>query len=114
MPQSDRLSVDFRFRPGSSTLDTKAVDDINRVATAMSSQFASRGLILVGFADSTGNPAANLELSKNRAESVAQQMRTRGVAPVLVTGFGQELPVADNSTEDGREKNRRVEAWLRK
>jgi outer membrane protein OmpA-like peptidoglycan-associated protein len=31
-----------------------------------------------------------------------------------VTGFGQELPVADNSTPEGQEKNRRVEVWLRK
>jgi phosphate transport system substrate-binding protein len=114
MPQSDRLSVDFRFRTGSSTLDTKAVDDISRVATAMGSQFSGRGVILVGFADNTGNSGANLALSKERAEVVAQQMRTRGISPALVTGFGQELPVADNSTEDGRQKNRRVEAWLRK
>jgi phosphate transport system substrate-binding protein len=114
MPQSDRLSVDFRFRPGSSTLDTKAVDDVNRVATAMASQYSKRGVILVGFADNTGGAAANLGLSKERAEAVAQQMRTHGVTPVLVTGFGQELPVADNSTEDGRQKNRRVEAWLQK
>ena len=97
-----------------STLDTKAVDDINRVATTMGSQFAGRGIILVGFADNTGNSGANLALSKARADAVAQQMRSRGITPVLVTGFGQELPVADNSTEDGRQKNRRVEAWLRK
>jgi phosphate transport system substrate-binding protein len=114
IPQSDRLSVDFRFRTGSSLLDTKAVDDINRVAAAMSSQLGGRGIILVGFADNTGNPTANLALSKERAEAVAQQMRSHGINPVLVTGFGQELPVADNSTEDGRQKNRRVEVWLHK
>jgi phosphate transport system substrate-binding protein len=112
--QSDRLSVDFRFLTGSSTLDTKAVDDINRFASAMNSQYAGRGVILVGFADNTGNPAANLALSKERADAVAQQMRSHGVNPVLIKGFGQELPVADNGTEDGRQKNRRVEAWLRK
>jgi outer membrane protein OmpA-like peptidoglycan-associated protein len=41
-------------------------------------------------------------------------MRQEGINPVLITGFGQELPVADNSTLDGQEKNRRVEVWLRK
>lgn len=70
MPQSDRLSLDFRFRPGSKTLDTKAVDDINRIATAMNTEFAGRGVILVGFADNTGNPAANIALSKERAQAV--------------------------------------------
>jgi phosphate transport system substrate-binding protein len=114
MPSADRLSVDFRFRTGSSQLDSKAVDDIKRVAAAMSSQYAGRGVMLVGFADSTGNPAANLRLSKDRAQSVAAQMQHQGITPVFVTGFGQDLPVADNSTPEGREKNRRVEVWLRK
>jgi phosphate transport system substrate-binding protein len=109
-----RLPVDFRFRTGSSELDTKAVDDIKRVADFMSSQFSGRGLMLVGFADSTGSPAANLRLSKDRAQAVAVQMSRQGIMPVLVTGFGQEQPVADNSTPEGREKNRRVEVWLRK
>jgi phosphate transport system substrate-binding protein len=111
---SDRLTVDFRFRAGSSTLDTKAVEDIKRVAAAMGSEFKGRGVILVGFADNTGGAAANLALSKERAEAVAAQMKTQGILPVLVTGFGSELPVADNSSEDGRQKNRRVEVWLRK
>src|SRR5262249_11986899 len=114
MPSAERLSVDFRFRTGSSELDTKAVDDIKRVATAMSSQFSGRGIMLVGFADSTGSPAANLRLSKDRAQAVAAQMGRQGITPAFVTGFGQELPVADNSTAEGREKNRRVEVWLHK
>jgi phosphate transport system substrate-binding protein len=114
MPSSDRVGVDFRFRPGSSQLDTKAADDIVRVASMMSAQTPARKIMLVGFADNTGATSANLMLSKRRAESVADQMRQRGIDPVLVTGFGSELPVADNSTPDGREKNRRVEVWLRK
>src|SRR5262249_25531161 len=114
MPSSDRLSVDFRFRSGSSELDTKAVDDIKRVASTMGTQFSGRGMMLIGFADNTGNPARNLALSKERAQAVEAQMKQQGITPVLVTGFGQELPVADNSTPAGREKNRRVEVWLRK
>jgi phosphate transport system substrate-binding protein len=80
----------------------------------MSSQFAGRGVMLIGFADSTGNPAANVRLSQSRALAVSEQMRRQGITPVFVTGFGQELPVAGNSAEDGRERNRRVEVWLRK
>jgi phosphate transport system substrate-binding protein len=114
MPSADRLSVDFRFRTGSSELDSKAVDDVKRVAAAMSSQYSGRGVMLVGFADSTGNRSANLKLSKDRAQSVAAQMERQGVTTVSVTGFGQDLPVADNATPEGREKNRRVEIWLRK
>lgn len=114
MPSADRLSVDFRFRTGSSELDSKAVDDIKRVSGAMSSQYSGRGVMLVGFADSTGNPSANVRLSKDRAQAVSAQMQRQGITPVSILGFGQELPVADNSTPEGREKNRRVEVWLRK
>jgi phosphate transport system substrate-binding protein len=114
LPSSDRLSVDFRFRTGSSELDTKAVDDIKRVASAFSTQFAGRAMVLVGFADSTGNPGANIKLSKDRADAVSEQMKRQGITPALVTGLGQELPVADNGTPEGREKNRRVEVWLKR
>jgi phosphate transport system substrate-binding protein len=114
MPSSNRLSLDFRFRTGSSQLDTKSMDDIGRVVSVVSSQFPGRSMILVGFADNTGGAAANLTLSKQRAEAVAEQMRQRGIQPALVTGFGAELPIADNSTPEGREKNRRVEVWIRK
>jgi phosphate transport system substrate-binding protein len=113
-PQADRLSVDLRFRLGSSMLDPKALDDIKRIATVMGNEFRDRGIMLIGFADSTGTREVNLALSKRRAQAVGDQMKQEGINPVLVTGFGQELPVADNSTPDGQEKNRRVEVWLRK
>jgi phosphate transport system substrate-binding protein len=114
MPSADRLSVDFRFRTGSRQLDTKAVDDIKRVANAMSREYNGRGIMLVGFADSTGIPASNLKLSKDRAQAVASQFEQQGITPVFITGVGQQLPVADNGTPEGRDKNRRVEVWLRK
>jgi phosphate transport system substrate-binding protein len=114
MPSSERLSTNFYFRTGSSELDSKAVDDIKRVAAKMASEYSGRGMALIGFADNTGTATGNLALSKSRAEAVAAQMRRQGVSALFVTGFGQELPIADNSTPEGREKNRRVEVWLRK
>ncbi len=114
MPSADRLTVDFRFRTGSSQLDPKAVDDIKRFALAMNGRFSGRGVMLVGFADSTGTASKNVELSKERAQAVGEQMKRQGITPAFVTGFGQELPVADNGTPEGRDKNRRVEVWLRK
>jgi phosphate transport system substrate-binding protein len=114
IPRADRLSVDLRFRPNNSVLDPKGVDDIKRIASVMSSQFSDRGIMLIGFADSTGTREYNLFLSKRRAQAVGDEMRQEGINPVLVTGFGQDLPVADNSTPEGKEKNRRVEVWLRK
>jgi len=40
-------------------------------------------------------------------------LQIRGIKPSLVHGFGKIMPIASNDTEDGREKNRRVEIWLR-
>ncbi|MEX2352931.1 MAG: OmpA family protein, partial [Gammaproteobacteria bacterium] len=50
----------------------------------------------------------------NRANSVRAYMTTRGVIPerILTTGYGESMPVADNSTEYGRAQNRRVEITL--
>jgi phosphate transport system substrate-binding protein len=114
IPRADRLSVDLRFRPNSIALDPKGLDDIKRIASVMGSEFSDRGIMLIGFADSIGTPEFNLLLSRRRAQAVGDQMRQEGINPVLVTGFGQELPVADNRTREGQEKNRRVEVWLRK
>ena len=51
---------------------------------------------------------------KYRAQLVADQFKRRGIDPAVVTGFGSQIPVATSSTEEGKEKNRRVELWLKK
>jgi phosphate transport system substrate-binding protein len=109
------LPLDFRFRTGSATLDNKALDDLDRVATfASSPQYAGQVILLLGFADSSGSPQKNQELSKDRAMVVAQELRARGIKVGDVIGFGSARPVASNATAEGREKNRRVEVWLRR
>jgi len=45
---------------------------------------------------------------------VAEQFKRRGLTPLVVTGFGDSIPVASSLTEEGKEKNRRVELWLKK
>jgi phosphate transport system substrate-binding protein len=111
---ADRLSLDFRFRTGSSDLDNKARVDINRVATFMVDLKNDRkSVMLFGFADNRGSPQLNTALSASRAQAVAAQLQTAGIKPEVVTGFGSEMPVASNDTEDGREKNRRVEIWVK-
>lgn len=64
-----------------------------------------------GHTDNAGTPAANKTLSENRAKSVMDAVVAGGIpaARVKSAGFGQERPIADNRTEDGRAKNRRVE-----
>jgi phosphate transport system substrate-binding protein len=112
---SDRLSLDFRFRTGSSELDNKALIDLDRVVTFLTDlHYTGQNILLFGFADSTGSRQGNDALSTNRADAVARQFEQRGVKASAVVGFGSQLPVASNDTVEGREKNRRVEIWLRK
>ncbi|MEM1378625.1 MAG: OmpA family protein [Pseudomonadota bacterium] len=67
-----------------------------------------------GHTDSTGDDGYNLGLSQRRATSVANYLSSRGVdgRRLLVTGFGESRPVADNGTEAGRARNRRVEIQI--
>ncbi|HEX3476491.1 MAG TPA: OmpA family protein [Kofleriaceae bacterium] len=64
-----------------------------------------------GHTDSTGTAALNRRLSQQRAESVMKYLAGKGVTAgrMQAKGFGPDKPIADNATDDGREKNRRVE-----
>ena len=105
-----RLPVNFRFRSGSFDLDNKALRDVNRVAEVVRADGAS--IVLVGFSDSLGDYGQNLDLSKRRAQAVADKLATLGARVRAVVGAGEEGPVASNQDQDGRERNRRVEAWV--
>lgn len=68
-----------------------------------------------GYTDNVGSDAVNNPLSQNRAESVASYLKQKGVSNDQlknVTGFGASNFVADNSTEAGRQQNRRVEVYM--
>jgi outer membrane protein OmpA-like peptidoglycan-associated protein len=109
-----KLSLNFRFRAGTAQLDDNASRDLDRLVELLANPtYQHRALLLFGFSDSAGGARKNIALSKDRARAVADQLQMRGIKPSLVNGFGRALPIASNNTEDGREKNRRVEVWLR-
>ena len=70
---------------------------------------------IAGHTDSTGNDNYNLSLSQRRANSVGAYLQSRGITSqrILTQGFGENNPVADNSTPQGRRENRRVELVLK-
>jgi phosphate transport system substrate-binding protein len=109
-----RLSVDFRFDGGSTQLDTRALRDLQRLVTLMGlPENAARAVVLLGYSDGRGPRGDNMSLSQQRAEIVAGQLRARGLHTGAVLGLGPDMPVADDTTEDGRQRNSRVEVWLR-
>ncbi|WP_133650769.1 OmpA family protein [Paraburkholderia flava] len=70
---------------------------------------------VIGYTDSTGQPAYNQTLSVNRAQSVVNALVQQGVAQQRLSaeGRGETNPIADNNTDAGRAQNRRVEVYLR-
>jgi phosphate transport system substrate-binding protein len=109
-----RLSINFRFDTDSKQLDTRALRDLPRVAALLAhGELAGRKVVLLGFSERTGRRSEEIGLSQAHAETVAAQLRARGVAVGAVRGFGAELPVGDDRTESGRDRNKRVEVWLR-
>ena len=67
-----------------------------------------------GHTDNVGSNTDNLKLSQQRAEAIRQYLIKKGIQPsrVIAKGYGASEPVADNSTDDGRQKNRRTEVKI--
>lgn len=112
---AQRLTLNFRFGSGLSLLDSKAERDIERLVDFMRQPAnAERELVVAGFADSSeGTPFFSLSISNDRVDYVAERLGKAGLKPRGAIGFGGAVPVAPNSSELGRLKNRRVEVWLR-
>ncbi len=103
------------FASGSADLTGQMKGELNSVVAFMKAYPATK-IAVMGHTDNTGDAAANLALSKARANSVKAHLMAGGVdASRLVSeGYGQNNPVADNSTKEGQAKNRRIELRLMK
>jgi len=106
-----RLSVNFRFKEGSATLDNKAQKDILRLVHYMQ-QHPESELVLIGFGDKRKNAGRSQLLSKLRAMAVRRELARLGIYPDVSKGYGDYNPVAAFE-RGGATKNRRVEVWLR-
>ncbi|MEJ6818856.1 phosphate ABC transporter substrate-binding/OmpA family protein [Pseudomonas sp. LF-5] len=110
---AQRLTVNFRFEEGSANLDNKARQDLARVLDYIERHDKTdRAVTLVGFGDEKDDPARADLLSKLRAMAVRRELVKNGVVLREVRGFGALMPVAANSADEGRIKNRRVEVWV--
>jgi OmpA-OmpF porin, OOP family len=109
--QSGHVAVyGIHFDTGKADILPDSESTLNEIVKLMQQDTALK-LRIEGHTDNQGNASANQALSEKRAQSVVAWLTAHGVPATRLTakGFGQTQPVADNSTEDGRAKNRRVE-----
>ena len=101
------------FEPGSAEIDAGGLGTIDLIADVMEN-CSEVPMEIAGYTDSQGRESMNLSLSQQRAEAVLASLQARRVLTGNLTpkGYGQENPIADNSTEEGREANRRIEFTL--
>ncbi|HEX7838018.1 MAG TPA: OmpA family protein [Kofleriaceae bacterium] len=100
-----------QFATGSAEILAVSHGLLDEVAQVMNDNPQIELLQVEGHTDSTGTAAFNRKLSQQRAESVAKYLAGKGVGAgrVQAKGFGPDKPIADNATDAGKEKNRRVE-----
>ena len=110
-----KLSIpnDISFASGKSDIQPRLKPILDQFAQGVNQQ-ASMEVKIVGHTDNTGSDAINNPLSVRRAESARDYLVARGVAASRISteGRGSREPIADNATEAGRARNRRIDIYL--
>ena len=104
------VALQINFETGKSAIKSESQTIVDQIAEMLKSNPPLK-VSVEGHTDNIGKPVANKTLSDNRAKAVVVALVAKGIDKSRLSskGWGQEKPVADNSSEDGRAKNRRVE-----
>lgn len=107
------LSSDVLFSSGSATIQPGGQTKLRQMADVLN-KYPQTLVQITGHTDNRGSEASNIELSKQRAQAVANAFVADGVNAARISTFGQgeSLPIADNNTPEGRAQNRRVEILI--
>lgn len=115
-----RISITFRFDPGSTFLNAPSRSHLLMLAHAIrDGRYSGRDIVLVGFSDGRGPADANRDLAAARAEAVKEDLLAAlgGALPFNVgietDAFGEAMPLACDDSAPGQQANRRVEMWVR-
>ena len=110
MSEGKIVTYGITFDVGKATIKPESMGEINRIVQLMNENPTLK-FSVEGHTDSTGNAASNQTLSEQRAQAIVDKLVELGIAKDRLTavGKGQNSPIADNTTDEGRAKNRRVE-----
>jgi OOP family OmpA-OmpF porin len=110
------LKDKVQFETDSAVLLAPSKNVLDDVVANLKEHPAILKVRIEGHTDSTSTPEHNQTLSEQRAESVKAYLVSKGIdgARLTTKGFGQDKPIGDNTTEDGRFQNRRVEFHIEK
>ena len=101
------------FESGNSNINKKSKSILNSIVDVLKKN-PNFKLDIKGYTDTDGDENMNLRLSDSRAKIVKKYLTKRGISDkrLFTKGFGEQNPIADNNTEEGKAKNRRVELIL--
>jgi OOP family OmpA-OmpF porin len=104
------IALNILFETGKSTIEKESLKIVDQIYDLLSNNNDLK-VSIEGHTDNVGAAASNKTLSQARAKSVTDALIAKGIdkSRLSFLGWGQEKPVADNSTDEGRAKNRRVE-----
>jgi OmpA-OmpF porin, OOP family len=104
------ITINVNFETAKATITSDSAKTLDTAAAVLKAA-ADFKVEVAGHTDNVGAPDANLKLSQERAQAVMAALVQRGIAAARLSakGYGQTTPVADNRTDEGRAKNRRVE-----
>lgn len=107
------IPSDISFDTGRADIKPNLRPILDQFASGLSGQ-PNTEVRIIGHTDSTGSDSVNDPLSTQRAAATRDYLAQRGVDPqrVMIAGRGEREPIADNSTDAGRARNRRVEIYL--
>jgi outer membrane protein OmpA-like peptidoglycan-associated protein len=100
----------LEYQTGKAVIAASSFASLNALAKLLTDK-PDWNLHIAGHTDNVGSEESNMKLSKDRAEAVAKYLKGKGLdsSRFIVEWFGETSPIADNSTPEGRQKNRRVE-----
>lgn len=107
---SGSIALSINFDTGAATIKDDSVGIVEQLHQLLADNPELK-VSVEGHTDDTGTPAGNKQLSEDRARAVVDALTAKGIDAdrLAAVGWGQEKPVADNQSEEGRARNRRVE-----